>query len=152
MSKQFNFLVCFLIAVICIVTACRKDDPEYIAERDKRRILEYLEKNELEAYELDSGVFIVVINPGVGGHPSENSVVRMNYWGYLLDGTVFDTGNNVYMNLGQTVRGFQIGVQEFGKSGKGKILIPSALGYGERPPYGIPRNSVLIFDVEVVNF
>lgn len=153
MSAVFRISATIIIVLTVMMSACRKDDPKYIAERDRKRILEYLEKHDLEYIEHSSGVFIVVDNEGSGGHPSENSTVRMNYEGYLLDGTVFDSRTNAYMNLGNTVQGFRIGVQQFQRGGKGTILIPSALGYGQYPPHGvIPRNAVLIFDIEVIDF
>ncbi len=148
----FKYSAC-IIMILLMMSACRKDDPEYIAERDKRRILSYLEEHDLDYYEHESGVFIVVDTLGSGGYPSENSTVRMNYEGYLLDGTVFDSRSNAYLNLQNTVQGFRIGVQEFQRGGKGTILIPSALGYGEYPPSGvIPRHAVLIFDIEIIDF
>lgn len=153
MRRPYVFLVCFLLLITLLVSACRKDDPKYIAERDRKRILEYLNEHELDYVELDSGVFIVTYEEGSGGYPSENSTVRMNYEGYLLDGTVFDSRQNAYINISNTVRGFQIGVQEFQRGGKGTIFIPSALGYGEFPPHGvIPRHAVLIFDIEIIDF
>ncbi len=153
MPVNFKIAAVIIIVFAMIMTACRKDDPKYIAERDKKKILEYLEKHELEYVEHSSGVFIVVLEEGSGGHPSENSTVRMNYEGYLLDGTVFDSGTNAYLNLRNTVQGFRIGVQQFQRGGKGTILIPSALGYGQYPPFGmIPRNAVLIFDIEIIDF
>lgn len=148
----FKYSAC-IILILLMMSACRKDDPEYIAERDRRRILSYLEEHEHDYYELESGVFIVVFTEGSGGNPSENSTVRMNYEGYLLDGTIFDSRDNAYLNLQNTVQGFRIGVQEFQRGGKGKILIPSALGYGEYPPIGvIPRHAVLIFYIEIIDF
>jgi FKBP-type peptidyl-prolyl cis-trans isomerase len=38
------------------------------------------------------------------------------------------------------------------KGQKNTLLLPSALGYGNNPPPGIPKNAVLIFDVKLVDF
>ena len=79
----------------------------------------------------------------------------MRYKGYLLDGTVFDEtpGSDARtFFLYQVIRGWQIAIPLLQKNGKGTFFIPSGLAYGpfERP--GIPANSVLIFETELVNF
>lgn len=133
--------------------SCNKDDPEAIAEKDRAKILEYLAEHELDYNELEDGVFVVINKEGTGGQPHEHSTVRLNYEGFLLNGTIFDTGSNALLYLGRTVRGFRMGVMEFRRGGAGLILIPSAMGYGEHPPPGkIPKNAVLIFDVEIIDF
>ncbi len=153
MRNHLKYTLLIFLAMLFVSTSCRKDDPEVIAEKDRKKILEYLAEHELDYTELEEGVFVVIEHEGTGGHPHENSTVRMTYEGRLLDGTLFDAGTNAVLFLGNTVRGFRIGVMEFKRGGKGLILIPSALGYGQYPPPGnIPRNAVLIFDVEIIDF
>ena len=84
--------------------------------------------------------------------PTPSNIITVKYKGYLLDGTVFDQNTTgVDFRLGSLIRGWQIGFQKFKKGGKGKLLIPSALGYGSAAQGNIPKNSVLIFDVELVD-
>ncbi len=132
--------------------SCKKNDPDVIAERDRQKILEYIEEHDLDAIELDEGVWVATEREGTGGHPAENSVVKMNYLGYLLNDNIFDEGINAHVNLAGAVRGFRIGVMAFERGGKGTILVPSAAGYGEYGFGNIPRNAVLIFDVEIIDF
>lgn len=153
MRIYFIYRLLIVFAMVFFSTSCKKDDPDVIAEKDRKKILEYLAEHELDYTELEEGVFVVIHHEGTGGHPHENSTVRMNYEGLLLDGTLFDAGFNALLHLGNTVRGFRIGVMQFKRGGKGLILIPSALGYGQYPPPGnIPRNAVLIFDIEIIDF
>ena len=49
------------------------------------------------------------------------------------------------------IQGWQEGIPLFSEGGIGKLLIPSALGYGNRSVGNIPENSVLIFDVELMD-
>ena len=82
---------------------------------------------------------------------SANNTVYMKYKAYLLDGTVFDenkTGTNI--TLPNTIKGWQEGIPKFKVGGKGKLFIPSKLGYGTDATGKIPANSVLIFEVEVI--
>ena len=81
--------------------------------------------------------------------------MQVRYKGYLLDGAVFDetTGNNtVVFFLSQVIRGWQVAVPLLQKGGKGMFIIPSGLGYGRAPQPRIPGNSILIFEIELVNF
>ncbi len=141
-----------MLPLLLLIHACNSDDPDERAIRDREKILEYLEENDLDYYELESGVFIVIEEEGIGSNPSENSTVRMSYQGYLLNGEIFDSATNVNIFLPNTVRGFRKGVVEFKRGGKGIILIPSALGYGTTGTGTVPRNSVLIFHVEIIDF
>lgn len=140
-------------AALLLMPACSNDDPDKRAERDRQKILEHIaEQGWEEYYELESGVFVVIEIEGSGSQPHEGSTVRMSYQGYLLDGTMFDSATNVNIFLPNTVRGFRDGVMEFRRGGEGVILIPSALGYGSSGTSTIPRNSVLIFHVEIIDF
>ena len=48
--------------------------------------------------------------------------------------------------------GWDEGIALFGKGGKGTLYIPSTMAYGAQSPTPlIPANSVLVFDVEVVD-
>lgn len=151
--RSVAYIIALFLPLVLLMSSCRKDDPDYIAEKDRKRILEFLDEHEMEYTELEGGVFVVITHEGSGGHPNENSTVRMNYEGYLLDGSIFDYAYNEMIPLANMIRGFRIGVQAFQPGGKGTILIPSAMGYGEFPPFGnIPRNAVLLFDVEIIDF
>jgi FKBP-type peptidyl-prolyl cis-trans isomerase FkpA len=151
-SRKIIYFAFLIISVMLVFGSCRRDDFEYIAKRDREKILEYLEEHELEFDELESGVFVVIEEEGTGGYPSENSTVKLNYLGYLINGDEFDSGNGASIYLPGAVEGFSIGIRQFRRAGKGKILIPSALGYGSYAQGSIPRNSVLIFDVEIIDF
>ncbi len=148
MPGTFFWLMLILVALV----ACDTEDAEDRAEKDRKKIIDYLHENELDYYEHESGVFIVMDNPGSGSHPEEGDRVRMSYTGYLLDGEIFDTAYNTDISLPNTVRGFRKGVMEFKRGGSGTILIPSGLGYGSSTTGSIPRNAVLIFDVEIIDF
>ncbi len=152
MLHRLKYILFFVFLLLIAGTACKKDDPDVIAAKDRKKILSYLAEHELDYTELEAGVFVVIENEGTGGHPHENSTVRMNYEGYLLDGTPFDYGSNAMLNLNLTVRGFRIGVMAFQKGGKGIIIVPSAMGYGQNRYGAIPRNSVLVFEVDIINF
>jgi FKBP-type peptidyl-prolyl cis-trans isomerase FkpA len=140
-----------LLAFAFVFWGCESDDPDKIAERDRQKLLKYIEENELDAIEHSSGLFYVMEREGSGSvHPDLNSLILIRYTGTLIDGTVFDSNNGAQLRLSGTIRGWQIGIPLFREGGKGILLIPSALGYGTWAQWGIPRNSCLIFEFELL--
>jgi FKBP-type peptidyl-prolyl cis-trans isomerase len=91
------------------------------------------------------------------GHPDKNSKITAHYHGTLLDGSVFDSsvdrGEPFKFELNRVIKGWQEAIPLLSKGGKGKFLIPSELAYGSRAAgKDIPANSVLIFDIELIDF
>jgi FKBP-type peptidyl-prolyl cis-trans isomerase len=125
------------------------------AEEDEAMILEYLEDNQIDAIRHESGLYYDIEATGSGGSPSVNSEVQAKYKGYLLDGSVFDETPNDetrFFFLNQVIRGWQIGIPLLQKGGTGTFFVPSNLGYRGQERPGIPAYSVLVFEVELVNF
>ncbi len=137
-----------------LLSGCSKEDDQ--REIDAELIREYVEANNLDAQSTDSGLHYVIDVPGSAERPDLTSTVRVIYSGKLLDGFQFDSSNGTVreFKLAQLIPGWQEGIPLFGKGGKGILLIPSHLGYGSRiiPGSGIPPNSVLVFDMELVDF
>lgn len=104
-----------------------------------------------------SGLLYVVNEEGTGASPKATDVVEVYYTGKLPNGTVFDStelhgGEAAKFPLNQVIPGWTEGVQLMKEGGKYTFFIPSNLGYGEQgvPQAGIPANSPLIFDIELV--
>jgi FKBP-type peptidyl-prolyl cis-trans isomerase FkpA len=151
-SNFFKLLIPLMLLMGLAFSSCRKDDPEVQAAKDRKKILEYIADNSLDAHEHESGIFYVIHTPGTGGNPTINSRVRIKYKGYLLNGDVFDSSSNLEITLKQTILGWQHGIPLFKRGGTGMLLIPSGLGYGPWARPRIPANSVLIFDIELIDF
>ena len=121
----------------------------------QEEILQYIDDNTLTAVETNDGLFHVIHEPGEASKPSVNSTVEVNYSGRLTNGTVFDetTGEPARLGLSNVIRGWQLGVPLIGKGGSVTLIIPPQLGYGFTPQGDdIPENSVLVFDIELVDF
>ncbi len=153
-STKLAWLIVWLPLFMLATVACDTEDEAERAEIDRNKILEYLEDNQIDDYyEHESGVFIFINNHGEGEHPDEESIVQMKYSGCLLDGEEFhNPGVAENVPLSRVVRGLRIGVMELRRGSTGKIFVPSALGYGRQGIGNIPRNAVLIFDVEIIDF
>ncbi len=103
-----------------------------------------------------SGLQYEVITMGTGAKPTAESQVRVHYAGTLIDGTEFDSsykrGEPAVFGVGQVIRGWVEGLQLMPEGSKWKLHIPSDLAYGPSggPGGSIPPNSVLVFDVELL--
>ena len=136
-------------------TACKKDE-----KSDDEIIRQYLSDNGItNAQKQSSGLYYVpgVTNPN-GTRALIGTTVSVLYTGALMDGTVFDAsskhGNtpiDFVLGRGQVIQGWDEGIALMRKGEKGTLLIPSSLGYGSRGSGTIPGNSVLRFEVELVN-
>ena len=95
---------------------------------------------------------------GEGPTAVKGGEVEVNYTGYLTDGTVFDSSLprkrpfTFELGAGRVIKGWDEGVEGMKVGGKRKLVIPAALGYGERRAGKIPPNSTLIFTIELLNF
>ena len=83
----------------------------------------------------------------------------MHYRGTLFDGTQFDASydrNEPFtfeLGVGQVIAGWDEGIALMKKGGKATLLIPSAIGYGERGAGDmIPPFTPLVFEVELIDF
>lgn len=104
---------------------------------------------------LPSGLQYKVITEGDGPSPTANDKVKVHYTGTLIDGTKFDSsvdrGEPVEFGVTQVIKGWTEALQLMKKGAKWQLFIPSNLAYGERDQPKIPANSVLIFDVELLD-
>lgn len=102
----------------------------------------------------DSGLQYKVLKEGTGKSPKATDVVKVNYEGKLIDGTVFDSsyerGEPIEFPLNQVIAGWTEGLQLMKEGGKYEFYIPSDIAYGEAGNAGIEPNSTLIFTVELL--
>ncbi len=104
--------------------------------------------------ELPSGLQYKIIKKGTGQTPTANSRVKTHYRGTLINGTEFDSSYKRNQPATFPVRGVIKGWTEalllMGEGAKWELYIPANLAYGERGRPGIPPNSTLIFEIELL--
>ena len=103
---------------------------------------------------------------GTGKEASTGATVYMHYTGWLyrplaknMHGKQFDSSIprgeplDFVLGAGRVIKGWDQGIQGMKVGGKRTLIIPSELAYGSRPSRGsgIPPNSALIFDVELMD-
>ena len=132
-----------------------------ITEEEKAKAIatneEYLTNNKTKPgiTETASGLQYKVITEGTGSKPTIDDVVKVHYTGKLIDGTVFDSsvqrGQPAEFPVGHVIPGWTEGLQLMSVGSKYEFTIPAKLGYGERATGPIPANSILIFEVELLD-
>jgi FKBP-type peptidyl-prolyl cis-trans isomerase len=102
-----------------------------------------------------SGLRYKVISYGRGSKPKATSTVKCLYEGKFIDGIVFDSTakrNNEPSEfpLNQVIPAWTEGLQYIGVGGKIILYCPPSLAYGSRRVGAIPPDSVLVFEIELV--
>jgi FKBP-type peptidyl-prolyl cis-trans isomerase FklB len=103
---------------------------------------------------LPSGMQYKILKEGTGKSPTTEDKVKINYRGTLIDGTEFQssykTGKPVEYPVKKFIKGWTEALQLMKVGGKWQLFIPPDLAYGEMGNRGIPGNSTLIFEVELL--
>lgn len=168
MKKQNMKFIAAIFTAAVVLGACKKKTEgctltpgtTVATAAEEKVVTDYLTANSITAVELDnSGLYYAIDAAGTGAKPGMCNTVVAKYKGKLSNGTVFDetTGTSTAsFTLGQTVEGWKRGIPLIGAGGKIRLYIPSSMGYGEAGIfdsntglYKIPKNAMLIFDVEV---
>jgi FKBP-type peptidyl-prolyl cis-trans isomerase len=134
--------------------SCQKEAIQH--DNDIQLIKNYLVANSINAVEdKESNLFYSVYSEsGDSVAPIRNSgiIVEVKYKAYLLDGTiVHDTnGLSTKISLDKSLYGWQLAMPNMDINDKMLLFLPSRLAYGEEGHDNIPPNSVLVFDIELI--
>ncbi|WP_185096000.1 peptidylprolyl isomerase [Chryseobacterium sp. JAH] len=124
------------------------------AEADAKKAIEDL-KAGMQVTE--SGLYYKITKKTEGKAPKAGDNVSVHYAGKLTNGTEFDSSFKrnepleFPVGTGRVIKGWDEGILLLKEGETATLLIPPAMGYGERGAGGvIPPNAWLIFDVELV--
>ena len=105
--------------------------------------------------ETPTGLQYRVINEAQGAKPVQTDRVKVHYVGRLIDGSQFDSsierGEPTEFGLNQVIKGWTEGLQLMSIGAKYEFFIHPNIAYGSRPRPKIPANSVLIFEIELLD-
>lgn len=135
-----------------IIDFYKNVDSLIIANKQQQEIISAIQKGSIDTTGRLQGLFYKIIKEGNGATVSINDTLIVNYKGQLLNGFVFDENKDkpVTFPLKRLIKGWQIGLPLCKQGGKIRLIIPSSLAYSIRNSAKIPPNSVLIFDIEVL--
>ena len=161
--------ITYMIDVVAIKTQAEidKENAEKAAkegnpEAEDEAIQKYFKKNGIEgAVKTSTGMYYVKHSTTNNEKPLPGKTVVVNYTGMLMNGTVFDSNTDPKfghvspfefpLGRGRVIRGWDEGIGYLKVGEKATLFIPSYMAYGAHPPTEkIPPNSILIFDVELM--
>lgn len=139
-----GLLALALVAATAACAAPKKDGPTKVA-MDKFKTTK-------------SGLKYAVLKPGAGAVAKAGDHVHVHYTGWLQsNGKKFDSSHDrgtpidFDLGAGNVIKGWDEGVAGMKINEQRQLVIPPALGYGERGAGGvIPPGATLVFDVELV--
>lgn len=101
------------------------------------------------------GIYYKVLTEGKadGKHPMPRSIVTAHYTERTIDGKQFDSsrgGAPLAIRLCDLIEGWIIAMQQMCIGDKWEVYIPAEMGYGKFSQPGIPGDSTLIFEIELL--
>jgi len=104
---------------------------------------------------LPKGIYYKVLSEGRNDdrHPSPRSIVTAHYTGWTINGKKFDSsrgGAPLAIRLCDLIEGWIIAMQQMCVGDRWEVYIPAEMGYGKFSQPGIPADSTLVFDIELL--
>ena len=144
-QMRWNFFIAGVFIFMAASSSSILASPEYLKENSMRE----------GVVVLPSGLQYEIMVAGRGAKPGPRDVVTTHYHGTLIDGSVFDSSVErrapASFPLDRVIYGWTEGLQLMSVGSKWKFFIPPNLAYGDRRIPGIPANSTLIFEVELLD-
>ncbi|NRA11127.1 MAG: FKBP-type peptidyl-prolyl cis-trans isomerase [Crocinitomicaceae bacterium] len=140
-----------LVLLVLCVSSCGTYSDEQMKEFDTK-IQSYLKKNNIECLKSSSGLYYKIIEEGEGRKIQYTDVVSFKYSGRLLNGKLFDDRKDpVTFEVSKLIGCWKEIMLNLKPGGKAFLVSPPQLGYGTNNLDDIPKNSILVFEMEVVS-
>lgn len=113
--------------------------------------------SQYEKYKSEAAALYMDLQAGSDEEAKYGMTLTVNYRGRLTDGRIFDESYarkqplSFVLGANQVIAGWEQGLVGMKVGGKRRLIVPPAVGYGDKPQGGIPANSVLVFDVELLD-
>ena len=114
------------------------------------------EYSEKDLKETESGLKYIILKEGTGKTPQAGQNVKVHYSGWFTDGKLFDSSVERGMpfsfplGAGRVIKGWDEGVALMKEGEKRLLVIPPELAYGSSGRPGIPPNSTLVFEIDLL--
>jgi FKBP-type peptidyl-prolyl cis-trans isomerase len=102
----------------------------------------------------DAGLEVWNVKEGKGDAVKAGAKLKVHYTGWLTDGEIFDSSvvrkKPIEFELTDLIQGWKDGIPGMKVGGVRRLKIPPELGYGKKELPGIPANSTLVFEIELL--
>jgi FKBP-type peptidyl-prolyl cis-trans isomerase len=146
MRKKITWMAFAAVLSAGLLSGCLVDDDTDYEAREKKERDKYLEDNNITVEPTESGLYIIMLEEGLGENAALGDTVTIEYEGYFLDGRIFDTNiesvaveYEVYSELityepftfilgvNQMFEGIEEGLTHMNEGGSAQLVIPSEL-------------------------
>ena len=148
--KRFLTLMSLLVLVGCV-----QDSPNVKQIANLKFFIENQEQEGINVVE--KGLHYAVLNYGDmnSKSPELSDTITAHFHGTLTDGTVFwssvDSNEPLTIELSKLIEGCQKIISLMKINDKWRVYIDPSMAYGDESRPGIPSNSILIFDIELLD-
>lgn len=148
--KRFLTLMSLLVLVGCV-----QDSPNVKQIANLKFFIENQEQEGINVVE--KGLHYAVLNYGDvnSKSPELSDIITAHFHGTLTDGTVFwssvDSNEPLTIELSKLIEGCQKIISLMKINDKWRVYIDPSMAYGDEGRPGIPSNSILIFDIELLD-
>lgn len=147
--KRINFFLFALISVLLV--SCDSYSDEELSKFDKK-IEKYLKRKNIKCEKSASGLYYKIREEGEGEFIQFTDKVMVKYKGTLLNGDVFDEQTEaIELPVSEQINAWKELMLQLKKGSKAYMVAPPQLGYGQYEVDKISPNSILVFELEVVD-
>ncbi len=151
-----KLLILFMAVLSLSCGSCSKEDTtcdppqQDVPESETTQLSEFLASRNITAEYDARGFYYIIEAQGTDDRPDPCSQVRVNYKGTLTNGAKFDEQENIAFQLGGLITGWRMGIPLIGVGGKITLYLPPSLAYGSQASGSIPGNSILVFNIDLL--
>ena len=149
--KRFFTLVISLI----VLTGCVQDSPNVKQIANMKFFIENQAQDGINV--IETGLHYAVLNSGDinSKSPELSDTITAHFHGTLTDGTVFwssvESNEPLTIQLDGLIEGCQKVISLMKINDKWRVYIDPSMAYGDEGRPGIPSNSILVFDIELLD-
>ncbi len=149
--KRFFTLLMSLI----VLTGCVQDSPNVKQIANMKFFIENQAQDGINV--IEKGLHYAVLNSGDinSKSPELSDTITAHFHGTLTDGTVFwssvESNEPLTIQLSGLIEGCQKAISLMRVNDKWRVYIDPSMAYGDEGRPGIPSNSILVFDIELLD-
>ena len=144
-----------LIISLTVLVSCVQDSPNVKQIANMKFFIENQAQEGINV--IEKGLHYAVLNSGDinSKSPELSDTITAHFHGTLTDGTVFwssvESNEPLTIQLSGLIEGCQKALSLMKINDKWRVYIDPSMAYGDEGRPGIPSNSILVFDIELLD-